>query len=147
MPTFAPGLPLDALLAASQADPRFRADVLAYAAAEPAARLRTHGHAPRVKVLRVVAQLLAAEPELRIESAVVTGSAGCSDFRGLVTVFANGIERTWDFVWDCRWRARESGVLDDYGYPDQARAAREFGWQCFATWRERRRASRTGTDG
>ena len=28
-------------------------------------------------------------------------------------------------------------MVDHWGEPDQIRAAREFGWQCFAHWAER----------
>ena len=137
MPSFTPALPLDALLSACQAHPDFKTDVLAYAEFEPATRLSAYGHAPRVKVLRVVAQLLEQEPNAQVESVRVSGSAGCCDFRGVVTAVVSGEERSWDFVWDCRWRAREAGLVDRSGFPDQGRAAREFGWRCFSLWRER----------
>jgi hypothetical protein len=136
MPAFTAALPLDTLLSACQAHPDFKAHVLAYADFQPAARVSVHGHAPRVKVLRVVAQLLAQEPQARVESVRVNGSAGCCDFRGVVTAVVSGEERSWDFVWDCRWRAREAGLLDRSGFPDQGRAAREFGWRCFSVWRD-----------
>ena len=137
MPSFTSALPLDALLSACQAHPDFKTDVLAYAAFERAERLQTPGHAPRLKVLRVVAQLLEQEPTLPVEAVRVTGSAGCNDFRGVVTATVGGEERSWEFVWDCRWRAREAGMVDRSGYPDQSRAAREFGWRCFSHWQER----------
>ena len=144
-----PPTPLDALLEASRALRDFKADVLAYAAFQQSDRLTVLGHAPRVKVLRVVAQLLHAEPSLAIEAVRIRGASGCCDFRGEVTVIVEGAERVWEFVWDCRWRARESGLLDRMGYPDQSLAAREFGWRCFSQWRERATAAelRTGTDG
>jgi hypothetical protein len=139
MPSFADSsaLPLDTLLAACAAHPDFKTDVLAYAAFERAERVATPGHAPRVKVLRVVAQLLEQEPALRLDTVRVDGVAGCCDFRGVVTATVDGEERRWDFVWDCRWRAREAGLVDPWGYPDQARAAREFGWRCFSHWAAR----------
>ena len=130
--------PLEALIAESAACPEFKADVLAYAGFEAAPRVVVAGHAPRVKVLRVLAQLLAADPALVIECVRVRAVAGCADFRGTISAsLADGAERAWDFAWDCRWRAIESGVVDSLGYPDQARAAREFGWRCFAVWTER----------
>jgi hypothetical protein len=139
MPSFAdsPALALDTLLAASAAHPDFKSDVLAYAAYEPARRVTTRGQAPRVKVLRVVAQLLEQEPALRVETVRVDGTAGCCDFRGVVTATVDGGERSWEFVWDCRWRAREAGLVDRWGYSDQGRAAREFGWRCFSQWKPR----------
>ena len=128
---------LEALLDASAARADLKADVLAYAAYRQAARVATAGHPPRPTVVRLLCQLFASEPELAIEHIHVRGVSGCSDFRGEITVVVAGVERTWDFVWDCRWRARDAGLVDLLGYPDQARAAREYDWQCFAAWRER----------
>ena len=126
---------LDPLLGASRADDAFKADVVAYHHHRAAARIVVERHAPRVKVLRVIAQLLAVEPALRVERVRVDGTSGCCDFRGtLVVECADGPCR-FDFVWDCRWRAVEEGWVDRWGGADQTRAAREFGWQCFATWR------------
>ena len=28
-------------------------------------------------------------------------------------------------------------MVDQWGYPDQGRAAREFGWRCFSQWQAR----------
>jgi hypothetical protein len=128
---------LESLLRDSHAHPRFKEDVRAFSLGQPAPRVLMHGRAPRVKVLRVVTQLLASEPALRVESVAVAGVSGCCDFRGHVTIVAERIERTWEFVWDCRWRAEQAGYIDHFGWPDQARAAREFEWQCFAAWSER----------
>lgn len=136
MTPFTPALPLDELLSACDAPAEFKADVLSYAAYREAGRVTAQGHPPRVKVLRVLAQLLHHEPTLRVETVRVAGSAGCCDFRGVVTVVADGVLRSWEFVWDCRWRAREAGLVDRSGYPDQSLAAREYGWQCFSHWRE-----------
>jgi hypothetical protein len=44
--------------------------------------------------------------------------------------------RTFAFVWDCAWRAAQEGWVDKRGNPDQVRAAREFGWQCFSVWND-----------
>ena len=136
---------LEALLDASAAHEAFKAEVLEYAAHRVVARLATVGHPPRVKVLRVVAHLLESEPALAIDRVRLRAVAGCADFRGEITVHtADGAERTWDFAWDCRWRAREAGYVDMLGYPDQSRAAREFDFRCFAQWRERAPAPRVG---
>lgn len=134
------------LLAASRAHPAFKVAVDSYAASAPTPRLTARRRAPRVKVLRVVAQLLHAEPALPIEAVAIDGVSGCCDFRGVINVVVDGAERTWEFVWDCRWRAREAGYVDFMGWPDQSRAAREFGWQCFAEWRERSHVSSAGED-
>jgi hypothetical protein len=141
MTSFTPPVTLEHLIEASHAHPAFKADLLAFAAFQDAARI-DGAHAPRVKVLRVVCQLLAAEPELAVETVQVRGASGCADFRGEVAVSDATGRRTWEFVWDCRWRAREAGLTDPYGRLDQARAAREYGWQCFAVWRERASSQR-----
>src|SRR5690606_5500825 len=62
---------------------------------------------PPVKVLRVLCQLLESHPELAIESTHVEGQSGCSDFRGTLKVTAGGSTHTFDFVWDCAWRAEQ----------------------------------------
>ena len=49
---------------------------------------------------------------------------------------SSGVQ-VFDFVWDCRWRAEREGYVDYFGFPDQARAAREFDWQCFQVWQRR----------
>ena len=123
---------------ASSATPEFKADVRLYAEHRPAPRIEAPRHAPRVKVLRVVTQLLASEPDIAVERVTVDGASGCSDFRGTVTIAVQGEpERTFDFVWDCQWRAIQEGWTDAFGLPDQIRAARTFEWQCFERWQER----------
>lgn len=132
------------LLGASRAHPAFKGAVDAYASAGPTNRIIAARRAPRIKVLRVVAQLLHTEPALPIEAVAVDGVSGCCDFRGVVNVVAGGRERSWEFVWDCRWRAEEVGYVDLMGWPDQIRAANEFGYRCFSTWREREAVASTG---
>jgi hypothetical protein len=129
---------LTELLDRSRATDEFKADVIALAEHRPAPRVELARHAPRVKVLRVLAQLASAEPEFAVDFVRVDGLSGCSDFRGvLVARSADGVERTFEFLWDCQWRALQEGWTDYFGLPDQIRAARAFGWQCFATWAER----------
>jgi hypothetical protein len=62
--------------------------------------------------------------------------SGCSDFRGTLTVEAEGATRTFVFAWCCQWRADREGWRDAFGFSDQIRAAREFDWRCFERWRE-----------
>ena len=92
---------------------------------------------PAVKVERVLTQLLSELPDARIERIEIDARSGCSDFSGHLTIHAGNTTRVFDFVWDCRWRAAEEGWTDHWGEPDQIRAAREFGWRCFAVWSER----------
>lgn len=125
---------LESLLARSGATDEFKASVREYS---------THGKsslveaplAPPIKVMRVVAHLLESEPSLRLDRVRVEGRSGCSDFRGLVEAHAEGVVRRWDFVWCCKWRAEQEGWVDYFGFPDQMRAAREYGYRCFEQWR------------
>ncbi|HEX2716469.1 MAG TPA: hypothetical protein VHM67_02250 [Gemmatimonadaceae bacterium] len=96
-----------------------------------------HRTMPAVKVERVLTQLLAEVGHEPIERVEIDARSGCSDFSGTLEVTVAGTRRTFDFVWDCRWRAEQEGWRDHWGEPDQIRAAREFGWQCFANWSER----------
>ena len=101
------------------------------------AALVCHRTMPAVKVERVLTQLLAEHRHEPIERVEIDARSGCSDFSGTLAATIGGSTRTFDFVWDCRWRAEQEGWRDHWGEPDQIRAAREFGWQCFASWRER----------
>jgi hypothetical protein len=137
---------LDHILDQCGADDAFKADVRAFAHYQASERIRLERHAPRVKVLRTLAQLLAAEPALRVERVRIDGSSGCCDFRGTIAVTADGVEQTFEFVWDCRWKAQQEGWVDRWGSADQSRAAREFGWRCFSVW-ARREPAATGPAG
>ena len=125
---------LEQLLAQSAATDAFKADVRAFSVQAQAPRIATARHSPRVKVLRVIAQLAASEPRLAVERIQVDAHSGCSDFVGTITVFAGGTEYAYRFAWCCQWRAMEEGWTDCFGFPDQMRAAREFGWRCFERW-------------
>ena len=128
---------MDGLLRNSQATESFKLDVTAYCSGRPAPRVSIEGFAPRIKVQRLLMQLLAAEPALPITRVVVSAQSGCSDFVGEVKVETVSETRVFDFVWDCRWRAEQQGWTDCFGLPDQIRAAQEFGWQCFQVWSSR----------
>ena len=125
---------LPELMSHSRATESFKADVRAYAGHQPASRVTTARHVPRVKVLRVLAQLFETSPELEIERAHIDAASGCADFRGVLTVETPQGSRAYEFVWDCHWRALEEGWTDAFGLPDQIRAAREFGHRCFQRW-------------
>lgn len=126
---------LSSLLDRSGASEPFKADVRAFLAHQPAPRVGTARLAPRVKLARLLTQLLHAEPGLAIERVRVDAVAGCSDFRGTVAVETAGATHLFEFVWCCQWRADAEGWLDAYGFSDQIRAAREFDWRCFEQWR------------
>lgn len=126
---------LEPLLVASRATDAFRADIAAYAARQSAERIATSSMNPRVKVLRTIAQLLHAEPTLAIDRVRLQAASGCADYAGTMAVTdAAGVVSTFDFVWNCEWKARQLGYVDGFGFPDQIRAAHEFGWQCFERW-------------
>jgi hypothetical protein len=126
---------MDALLAASGATDEFKDSVRQYSTRGKAPLVEA-SYAPMIKVLRVLAHLLETEPLLPLERVRIDGSAGCSDFRGSVQAEMDGVVRQWRFVWCCRWRAVEQGWVDCFGFPDQMRAAREFGHRCFESWTE-----------
>ena len=125
---------LPELMAHSRASEAFKADVRAYAAHQPAPSLTVARHVPRVKVLRVLAQLFETVPELEVERVHVAAASGCADFRGVLTVETAHGSHAFDFVWDCHWKATQEGWTDAFGLPDQIRAAREFGHRCFERW-------------
>jgi hypothetical protein len=129
-------VPIDTqILARSFATERFKADVVAFASRAEAPSITLVRNAPRIKVIRLINQLLNEHPEWAVERLRIDGRSGCSDFVGTVVVEGGGDARIIDFAWDCRWRAEQEGWLDAYGFPDQIRAADEFGWNCFQQWR------------
>jgi hypothetical protein len=125
---------LESILAQSRAAEPFKSAVRSYYANGSADRIRVEGFAPKIKVRRVLAQMLSAEANLQIEQVVLTAQSGCSDFVGTVRVQTTTETRVYSFVWDCRWRAEQEGWTDCFGFPDQIRAAEEYGWRCFQRW-------------
>ena len=139
---YIPPVPIDhALLTRSCATDAFKADVVSFASRAEATSITVSRHVPRIKVIRLINQLLHAHPEFAIERLHVDARSGCSDFVGTVVVEGGGEARSFEFSWDCRWRAEQQGWVDAFGFPDQIRAADEFGWNCFQRWQERTQAS------
>jgi hypothetical protein len=128
---------IDDLLNASRATAAFKGDVRAFAGGASAPRIALTRRSPRIKVLRVIAQALAAEPDLEIDRVHIDAWSGCADFRGQVHLHDRVGMRAFDFHWDCHWRALAEGWTDAFGFPDQIRAAKEFSWRCFSVWEER----------
>jgi len=128
---------LETLLAQSRAHEHFKADVRLFCQRGVAPRIRVDSYIPQVKVQRLLKQMLATEPELPIDGVAVSGASGCSDFVGTVEAKTQSATHVFDFGWCCRWRAEQEGWTDYYGFPDQIRAAQEFDWRCFHTWRKR----------
>ena len=128
---------LETLLARSRADERFKADVRLLFTRGEAPRIRIDSYIPRVKVERLLKQMLANEPDLPVDGVSVSGASGCSDFVGTLEARTRSATHVFDFGWCCRWRAQQEGWTDYFGFPDQIRAAQEFDWRCFHTWRKR----------
>jgi hypothetical protein len=125
---------LELILAQSSAAEPFKSAVRSYYANGSAERIRIEGFAPKIKVRRLLVQMLSAEPHLPIEQIVLSGRSGCSDFVGTVQVHTASETFAYAFVWDCRWRAEQEGWTDFFGFPDQIRAAEEYDWRCFERW-------------
>jgi hypothetical protein len=121
-------------LDAAAAHPDFKSEVLSYIRGGDATRISLDGYAPRVKVERVLTQLLSAHPDLTVERVALRARSGCSDFTGELVAFTTDGEHRFKFVWCCAWRAEQEDWRDCFGFWDQQRAAREFGWDCFKTW-------------
>jgi len=128
---------LETLLAQSRANDQFKADVRQFWRRGEASRIRVDSYIPTVKVQRLLKQMLASEPDLPIHGVAVSGASGCSDFVGTVEAQTPSTKHVFDFGWCCRWRAEQEGWTDYFGFPDQIRAAQEFDWRCFHTWRRR----------
>ena len=122
-------------LDAAAANPEFKRELLEFVHGGDATRIELHGYAPRVKVERVLTQLLHDRPELPVERVRLSARSGCSDFTGeIVAVTSDDAEHRFSFTWCCSWKAEQVGWKDCFGFWDQARAAREFGWRCFQKW-------------
>lgn len=93
-------------------------------------------YSPPVKVERTLTMLFKRYPELPIQSIRIRGSSGCEFYRGELVLEAGGEQRQVRFHWDCKWKAVQEGWTDYFGFPDQMRAAREFGYDCFRIWDE-----------
>ena len=128
-------MPIDAkILTRSCATDRFKNDIVAFASRSDAPSITLVRNVPRIKVIRLINQLLHAHPEWVVDRLQVDARSGCSDFVGTAIVEGGGQSRVIRFAWDCRWRAEQEGWVDAFGFPDQIRAADEFGWNCFHRW-------------
>lgn len=122
-------------LEAAAASPEFKDAALRFArTGRPNERISFPPHAPAVKVERTLTKILDVHRDLPIESVEISGSSGCSSFRGSAGIRSADDEVQVEFDWDCRWKALQLGWTDYFGFPDQTRAAREFGYDCFRAW-------------
>ena len=126
---------LSQLLERSRASDGFRSSVVAFVSnSRPNEGVTFNAYSPPVKVERTITKLLEEHPELEIERVEIDGSSGCEFYRGELRVHTADGVRNVRFHWDCKWRAVQEGWTDYFGFPDQARAAREFGHDCFRVW-------------
>ena len=125
---------LEQILERSRALEPFKHAVRSYCTGGTADLIQIDGYAPAVKVCRLLAHILSTEPLLPIERVSLRGRSGCSDFAGTVQLQTPAGTSSYEFIWDCRWRAEQEGWLDCFGFPDQIRAAREYDWRCFQHW-------------
>lgn len=130
-------MPLARFLDRSAATEPFR-DALAefLRTAQPNARIVFDLRAPPVKVERTLTKILEAYPALPIERVEIDAISGCEHFRGHARIEAGARTLRVRFEWNCRWKAEQLGWTDWFGLPDQARAAREHGYDCFRVWHE-----------
>jgi hypothetical protein len=120
---------LEELLDASRATDAFKAAVRDLAEGRRQDRIATNPGSPPVKVLRFIMKLLELHPDEPFESLAVDAESSCSAFTGAAV--AQPGDQRFEFDWNCAWRAREEGWKDAFGDPDQIRAARTLGYQCF----------------
>lgn len=126
---------LSQLLERSRASDDFRHSVTSFVRENRANdRVTFDPYSPPVKVERTLTKLLEEHPELEIERVEIDGASGCEFYRGELRIHTSEGVRSVRFHWDCKWRALQEGWTDYFGFPDQARAAREFGHDCFRTW-------------
>ncbi|MBB4635568.1 hypothetical protein [Longimicrobium terrae] len=130
------------LLDRSAVTPAFRDAMLQFLRdGRSSERIRFGYGCPAVKVERTLHKALVEYPQVPVESIEVAAASGCEYFRGQMTVRTASDETHVAFHWDCKWRAEQEGWRDWFGFPDQARAAREFGWDCFRVWDEEPRGA------
>lgn len=131
-------MPLFEHLYASSATPAFRDAVEEFArTGAPNSRLSFGSRAPSIKVERTITMILRDHGDLEIDSVEIDAISGCANFHGVAHVRTGSDEVRIDFDWDCRWKAMQLGWTDYFGFPDQVRAAREFGFDCFRSWTPR----------
>jgi len=117
------------LLAHSNADESFKAAVDQFCADKPSDLIQYPAGAPRIKVLRVLMKLLEEFPNEPITDVHIEAKSTCSAYVGHLEFGpSHTIVR---FKWDCLWKAKQEGLRTWYGEPDQSKAAKAFGYQCF----------------
>jgi hypothetical protein len=120
---------LEELLDASRASDEFKAAVRGLADGHRQDRIAFNAGSPPVKVLRFVMKLIELHPDECFETVSVNADSSCNGYAGSATAQPGDLR--FEFDWDCAWRAEQEGWKDAFGDPDQIRAARTLGYQCF----------------
>jgi hypothetical protein len=132
-------MPLLQFLNDSSATPEFRLAVERFArSGSPNQRVDFKPGPPAIKVERTLTNILRSYSNLPIDGVQINGTSGCDFFRGSALIRTTAEQFFVDFDWNCRWKALQLGWTDYFGYPDQTRAARELGFDCFRSWFLRR---------
>lgn len=126
------------ILAVSAATERFKQAVHDLEAGRPQDAISHNRQTPPVKALRVALKVLEEHPDEPIDALRIEARSNCSALIGEAAI-SPGAWRV-RFEWDCAWRAETLGWRDAFGFPDQIRAAREYGYQCFRTFESERPA-------
>lgn len=122
-------------LQSSTATPAFAAAVHEFlATGHPNDRIGFSPGSPPIKIERTLTKVVESFADAAIDSVRISGRSGCEFYRGELIVCTADEELHVRFDWDCRWRAEQLGWTDYFGLPDQIRAARELGYDCFRTW-------------
>ena len=108
-------------LEAAAAHPDFKREVIDFVRGGSATRIELEGYAPRVKVERVLTQLLHAHPDLAVERVALAARSGCSDFTGEIVAHASAGGRTASASGIRRARrASMAGAASSAGSPSKA---------------------------
>lgn len=120
---------LDELLAGSAASEGFCEAVRALDARTDQDRIRSSEPNPPVKMQRLAMKLIEQYPDIAFDSLEIEANSGCGNYTGEAVAEPGSIRFSFD--WDCCWKAEQEGWKDAFGDPDQGKAARTFGYQCF----------------
>lgn len=117
------------LLEKSDATESFKRAVRDFSEGKDSKLIQYSSGSPKIKVLRVLMKLLDECREEPITEVDIQGASSCSSYLGTLTFGPNNGKIA--FNWDCAWKAKQEGLKTWYGAPDQMKAARLFGYQCF----------------
>ena len=120
---------LKTLLENSQASGAFKTAIQGLSDGTDSELIKYSSGSPKVKVQRVLMKLLEVFPDEKITEVDIRGASSCSGYAGTLTFGPN--QTNIAFNWDCEWKADQEGFKTWYGAPDQIKAARQFGYQCF----------------